>query len=138
MTGIRRGQRCRGYPHPAQKAALQEPAYNRPRMATRDVDADGSTGDEGVCALPGVWVSDCEKSFSGGAGNRTPVPKYFRVGFYVCSLSMLGRPPRTEHAAFITPGSGRQDPGATIGQNLLTGTAAEAGSVAPSLKFLRA
>ena len=39
---------------------------------------------------------------------------------------------------FVGPDSDKQDPGTTIGQEGLAGTAAEAGRVAPTLRFPRA
>ena len=75
---------------------------------------------------------------SGGAGNRTPVPWPFRAGIYVCSLSILGVR-LVGYTAFVGPDSDRQDPGTTIGQSVLTGTAAEADRVvSPTLRFPRA
>ena len=37
---------------------------------------------------------------SGGAGNRTPVPWHFSVGFYVCILPLVFRPRATRQAGF--------------------------------------
>ena len=65
-------------------------------------------------------------SFDGGAGNRTPVPKHFREGIYVCSLSIPDVHPLRGYAAFVGPVSDRLDSGTTIGQIFLAGTAAEA------------
>lgn len=76
--------------------------------------------------------------FSGGAGNRTPVPKHFREGIYVCSLSILVTRPLRDRHMFVEPGSDRLDSGTTIGQILLARTAAESNRVAPILEFMRA
>ena len=74
----------------------------------------------------------------GGAGNRTPVPKHFREGIYVCSPSIPDVHPLRGYAAFVGPVSDRRDSGTTIGQIFLAGTAAEADRVvSPTLKFPR-
>ena len=76
---------------------------------------------------------------SGDAGNRTPVPKHFREGIYVCSLSIPAIHPLRGYRAFVGPGSDRLDSGTTIGQIFLAGTAAEPDRVvSPTLEFPRA
>ena len=42
-------------------------------------------------------------ALSGGGGNRTRVPRHFSVGFYVCSLSTVGRPRSCDFAGRVRP-----------------------------------
>ena len=46
--------------------------------------------------------------FSGGVGNRTPVPWYFSVGIYVCSLSFFDSQALRPAATFAQPLPGKQ------------------------------
>ncbi len=74
----------------AQNAAQQVHAGSRRESSDEGVNAHGAAGYAAPCAL----LQDGANSFSGGAGNRTPVPKHFRDGIYVCSPPIIGARPR--------------------------------------------
>ncbi len=119
----------------AQKAAQHLPAASRTESNEGDGNADGEAGYASPCGS----LRDTANLSSGGAGNRTPVPKHFRAGIYVCSPSIPAIHPLRGYHAFVGPGSDRLDSGTTIGQIFLAGTAAEAGRVvSPTLEFPRA
>ena len=119
----------------AQNAAQQAPAGNRPESQ------EGSTNADGVAcyATPCGSLPVTTNPSSGGAGNRTPVPRRFRAGIYVCSPSIPAVHPLQGYRAFVGPVSEGRDSGTTIGQKVLAGTAAESERVvSPPLEFPRA
>ena len=64
---------------------------------------------------------------SGGGGNRTRVPRYFSVRFYVCSLSCFGgRDLAAPLTLFAQPVPGKQGPGQTNRTGSLAVTASGA------------
>src|SRR5262245_52492914 len=75
----------------------EDPELTEAVKALRDRVSARKRRRGGLLAAPCVLLS-------GGAGNRTPVPKHFRAGIYVCSLSIPGvRPKATPRSLDRTP-----------------------------------
>ncbi len=89
---------------PAQNAAQQVPAANSKESQEGSANADGVAS----YATPCDDLRDTANPNSGGAGNRTPVPRRFRAGIYVCSpFTSAVRPyglPRVRRTGFLRAG----------------------------------
>jgi hypothetical protein len=104
-------ERALASPEAGSAGAAQNPAQHA-RAGSCNESQSTRLAHEKTPELPG-FAEQCDTVQDGGGGNRTRVPRYFGVGFYVCSRStVIGRGLAAAPIALAAAFSGLQDPAA--------------------------